>query len=54
MKTKKKVIYFEVTQKMCDEFNELEERLFGKYSEEVKKAIGVKEVKPQRIKILFG
>ena len=39
MVTKKKVIEIEVTQKMCDELNELQEKLFGNLNEENRKSM---------------
>jgi hypothetical protein len=54
MVTKKKVIEIEVTQKMCDELNELQEKLFGNLNEETKNLLGIKKFEPCKLKALFG
>ena len=54
VKTKKKVIEIEVTQKMCDEMNELQEKLFGHLNKETKEILGIKKFKPCKLKALFG
>ncbi len=43
-----------VTQKMCDEMNQMQEKIFGKVSPELKKALGFKHHKPHKVKYLFG
>lgn len=49
-----KEIEVELTQEQCDELNELEERLFGHWTKEMKEMFGVKKHKPHKFKVLFG
>lgn len=53
-KNKMKEIEIEITQKQCDELNELHEEIFGGLPEETKKLLGIKEFKPHKFKALFG
>ena len=49
-----KEIEVEITQEQCDEVNLMQERLFGKYSEELKEVLGIKKYIPHKLKCWFG
>ena len=49
MKTKE--IEIEITQKMCDEINDLQDELFPKETQEL---LGIKKHKPCKLKALLG
>ena len=54
LENKKKVIEINIDKKACAELDEIQEKCFGHLSKEMKKALGIKKHKPQKLKALFG